>query len=113
MGKRTDWRKRGLFKGDNMKNYIVKFDDNYADEFDMEGFRLFKAESEDAIKDSLVDERVTFPCERYFGTNEAMDYDSKEQYFNAISIVEISEEEFNIISKYFPRGFGTFLTLDY
>ncbi len=109
-----------------MKYYLVTESGNYADEFDIEGFALFKAESEQALKDNLwksissnheVEERendyeeddkhLAWPMEFYFGTNEAITYNSKEEIFQELVISEITKSQYNIIKDLLGTRFST------
>lgn len=93
-----------------MKNFLVKEDGNWADEFDLAGFKILKKESLSKVKESLIDGRE-FPCEIYFGTNEAQEYSSKKEFFADLTIKEITEEEYRLLKKLFPGcdsyAFGT------
>ena len=109
-----------------MKYYLVTESGNYADEFDIEGFALFKAESEDELKSSLWksisenhevedreneyeegDKHLAGPMEFYFGTNEAVTYNSKEEIFEELGVSEITEAEYNTIKCLLGTRFGT------
>lgn len=103
-----------------MKYFLVKEDANWADEFDLQGFKVFESDSEDSLKSELLSEFVAdrcdddedpFPTECYFGTNEAVVVESEEDFFNALTFVEISNDEYNCLIKLFPRchdwAFGT------
>jgi hypothetical protein len=92
-----------------MKKYLVKESSDWADEFDIEGFKIIEAESEEKVEEKLIDGRK-FPCELYFGTNEAQEYETKEELLNDVEIVEISEEEVKVFEKFFGNlrnAFGT------
>lgn len=92
-----------------MKKYIVIESANYADEFDIEGFKIMEAESVEEIENTLLGDTV-FPCELYFGTNECQEYENKEDFLDAVSITEIPEEDIKILEKYFGNltyAFGT------
>lgn len=89
---------------------LVKFKDNYADEFDVEGFRLFTDDSWRAFLDQLPQ----YPDETYFGTNEYIEYSTKASYLKTLEVLEISEKEYKILLKLFgtdiiPYGYGMFL----
>ena len=96
-----------------MKYFIATESGNYADEFDLEKMQLVKAKSrEEALErvfaDALADdEEEEWPKEFYFGTNEAVEYDSKEELFEAISLQELTKQEYDTIEKYLGTSFGT------
>jgi hypothetical protein len=77
-----------------MKYYLVKYEDNYADEFDIQGFRIFTEVELKAFK-TLV-KTAKYPQEVYFGTNESISYDSFTDY---------TEEEASLLTKLF--GYDT------
>lgn len=93
-----------------MKHFLVKESGNWADEFDLAGFMIFKKESLSDLKKSLIDGRE-FPCEIYFGTNEAQEYSNEKEFFADLTIKEITEEEYKFLKKLFPGcdsyAFGT------
>ena len=95
-----------------MKYFIVFFSADYADEFDIQGFRVEKAESKKSILDSLVHPKTKFPYERYFGTNEAIEYNDKKDFLSNFDIKEIKEEEYKVISKVICNEYCEFQTLE-
>ncbi len=71
--------------------YFVHFDDNYVDEFDISGFRVFTDPEYMAWMNDL--QKKQFPIEYYFGTNESVEYKTLENYKNHLTLQDISEEE--------------------
>lgn len=95
-----------------MKYYIVKENSNYADEFDIEGFKLCQATSIDQVKQDILEQYadedgIDYPLELYFGSNESQSYNSEEELFNDLIIQEISEIEYNSIIKILGKSYGT------
>lgn len=90
--------------------YIVYFDDNYSDEFDIGGFKVFNFEQYSKWQNCL--EKKMFPMEYYFGTNEEVYFKSLEDYRNHLSVVSISKQEYETMLKLFPclieGSYGTF-----
>jgi hypothetical protein len=86
-----------------MKYYLVKYEDNYADEFDIQGFRIFTEVELKAFK-TLV-KTAKYPQEVYFGTNESISYDSFTDYMSRLDIEEVTEEEASLLTKLF--GYDT------
>lgn len=91
---------------------LVKFQCDYADEFDVYGIRLFSRESWDncveEVRKSFEDE----PGEKevYFGTNEACTFSNFDEWFRAIEILELTDDETAMFKRLFPLGsFGNFL----
>ena len=95
-----------------MKYFIVKQQCDYADEFYTNGLQLFEAESRQKLIKDLVPEDIKFPTEKWFGTNEAIEFYTKEDYLNSLKITEITEEEYKITQKVVGIIFGTFFNLE-
>ena len=97
-----------------MKYYLLKYDDNYADEFDISGFRVYDEPGYDSFKERV--KSAKYPQERYFGTNEFVEFDSAKDYLKRIDISEISEIEAKVLMKLFSYGdyaqYGEFLEPD-
>lgn len=92
---------------------LVKFNDNYADEFDVDGFRLYTKENWIKIE-ALISAhfKENGEWEFYFGTNEGIEYYDLETLVSTLVISEVSEEEVKTLIKLFPRcesyGYGIF-----
>jgi len=97
-------------KMENKKYYLVEQETNYADEFDLEGFWIQEAESEEKLKKELVQnligERGDFPMEIYFGSNEAVEFENENDYISTLKISEITKEEYDVVVKLFGGAFG-------
>lgn len=103
---------------------LIDWDIDYADEFDVVGFiactdkqyeKMYQ-DSLDAFKEreeSYEDKSSAFPIEIYFGTNEAITFESQEDYFNSFQVESISDEELKVLQKIFggsldnPVYYGT------
>jgi hypothetical protein len=96
---------------------LVKFDDNWADEMDVSGFKIFnnldawnKALSEFKSEKEIEEDDQYF--EICFGTNEWIEYDSFGDFLKNFEIVEISKDTAEIIDGLFPEadsyGYGHF-----
>jgi hypothetical protein len=107
-----------------MKYYLVTESGNYADEFNLEAMRLFEAESEKDLQNKILenlsdqiedsegeyseeDKHLAWPMEFYFGTNEAITYNSKEAILEDLTITEVSLEDYKVIEKLLGTSFGT------
>lgn len=114
------------------KKLLVRFDSNYADEFDVEGF-TFMTETEwekhkvDAAKcfeefEKLPQDKygrrlgkyggATDGIEVYFGTNEQMIYETLDSYLSSFKVSEVSEEEAAVITKFFGTRGGHICMID-
>lgn len=86
---------------------LVRFDDNYADEFDMNGFKAMalddwqklETEVEKSMKDGL---RV----EVFFGSNEEFIYNSYSDWRSTFEITPLTEDEYKFLEKTFNLEFG-------
>ena len=100
------------------KNVLVKIDSNWADEFDVSGWKLF---SKEEWEKSLLDAKAFFEKNRgrrnelelSFGTNEALTFDSFEEYTAAYTAEELTPKELSVLLKYWPgEECGTFVYFD-
>lgn len=90
---------------------LAKFDKDWADEFSMSGHELFT----DAEWNEFVTnvEAHKYPRELYFGTNEYYDFESAQDFYEAIEIQEISQADGETLQRlglarsgYFPSRLG-------
>jgi hypothetical protein len=66
-----------------MKKVLIKFNDNYADEFDVSGFKVMTYDDWVEIeKDLLKSEYLKGPFETYFGSNEALLFNNAEDFLS-------------------------------
>ena len=101
------------------KGYVlVKYYDQWADEFDIHGFFVTTEKEWNKILDDL-DKKTSYPQERYFGTNEFVEFASFEDFYNRLTVKSISEDEFITLGRLFAIGqttkeggftYGTFIT---
>ena len=122
----------------NDKMLLIKFSNNYADEFDVEGFMVWpetKWEKHKAAAARFFAKRNTKPLpergdpnyrrwrdERevrvFFGTNEEIIYAGLKDYLGSFKIHELSEPEAATFTKFFGKryvvkiGFGMLPILD-
>lgn len=93
------------------KQYLVKFEDNWADEFDVQGFQIMNQEELDSYFNAIDNYGYFMPGEReifYFGTNQSLGWDSKEDFLSCLTITEISEEQANTIKELLSTNYGIF-----
>jgi hypothetical protein len=101
------------------KKLLIKFDSNYADEFDVEGFTIMNESEWEKHKADVTaffkkrDETVApnrwghrDGVEVYFGTNEQMIYETLDCYLRSFTATEVSDEEIAVLQKHFSRGGG-------
>jgi NurA-like 5'-3' nuclease len=99
---------------------LVKFDDNWADEMDVSGFKLFDnldawnaAIAEFKEEKEIVDGEDSGYFEVCFGTNEYIEYETVEEFLVQFDITEISDAAADVIETLFPEaklsyGYGHF-----
>ena len=98
--------------GPTIHNYfLVKFEDNYADEFDVYGFRIMN-EKELMKFTNDIRKLKKFPLEIYFGTNEALIFESQKDCMAGFKMLPITKDEMSSLKKLFPNaekwGYGFF-----
>lgn len=94
-----------------MKYILIKYEDDYCDEFDVKGFSAicFKSELEyieyvkylERIRTEIVEE-----ISLCFGTNEVIYYENGEEFLETLSIEEITEAQYNVISQLKLTSYG-------
>ena len=78
---------------------LLKFEMDYADEFDVYGFRVVTDQEWD--KFLKVIECLSFPLEAYFGTNEQVVFENKEEILQAFKMEKISLDDEKVLTKLF------------
>jgi len=110
---------------------LVKFDSNYADEFDVEGFTIMSEteweEHKAKVSAFFKKREQNFSFERgrgrrpyddgvevYFGTNEQIIYETLDCYLRSFKVQKISDEEIEVLKKFFGKEvkFGMMCMLD-
>jgi len=89
--------------------YLVIYADNWADEMDVEGSRIFESKTEldkyfDEFKKQIEDEGYSFGI----GTNEEIEYDTFSDFERAFSIHPITDEEIKVLEKFGFESSGQF-----
>jgi hypothetical protein len=82
-----------------MKNFLVKFDGNWADEFDTNGFQLMS--EKEWVKLFYSIKNTNYPLEIYFGSNEFWTFERPEDILDNLTLRVVTKEEAKIIDKYF------------
>lgn len=80
---------------------LVKYNDNYSDEFDISGFKLYT--KEEWVKFAL-NARILFECkvvEYYFGSNEAISYEhGVDNFLTRFTLLDITEEMYTWLNTF-------------
>ena len=87
---------------------LIKLDTNWADEFDVQGFFTTTRKEWDK---HLASAKKYFDTheeelELYFGTNEALTFESYEEYESAYSATELSDEQFALLKTLFGVSYS-------
>lgn len=96
----------------NEQQILVKFTEDYADEFDISGFRVM---TETKWNSHIADVRLTakWPQSKYFGSNEGIEWASFDDYLRAFKVVPITPEQAEFLDSAFSvSDRGNFLQLD-
>ena len=83
---------------------LIKWDSNWADEMDIEGFIITDKESANSFKKQLKDYVSSF--EVCVGTNEDIEYGSGEELLSELKFKTITEDEAKVIQKFFGESGG-------
>jgi hypothetical protein len=95
--------------GDQKMYYLVKFNKDWADEFNVYGFNIFKQEEWDLLAKEMKRRKKDQAGTWYFGTNEGWDDDTIGDFYDALTPILITEEEKELFIKLFGREeFGIF-----
>lgn len=89
--------------------YLIKYADDYIDEFDVSGFVTLTSEEMnefDAALNRLEKIMKVHDFTFYFGTNEEMVYEDFEYFLEAISVSVISQKEGTFLLKQFDKKYG-------
>jgi len=104
-----------------MKKLLVKFDSNWADEMDVDGFQVItEVEFEDYknVVGKAFKQAGKSGWSFSIGTNEEIEFESERDFFRCIEVTEISDEEYETFKKYFTKydkeiSYGFFPDVDY
>lgn len=86
--------------------YLVKYEYDYADEFDVYGFELLDQDGIDKLNNRI--ENLTYPYESYFGTNEALLLENIEEIKYGLKIIKITYNDYISLEKLFGTRYGSF-----
>jgi hypothetical protein len=90
--------------------YLIRYADNYEDEFEVSGFVVLTSKEMNDFDTALnVLETIMESTELsfYFGTNEEMVYDDFKFFLEAISVSVLSKSEGAFMLKQFGKSYGT------
>jgi hypothetical protein len=93
-----------------MKKLLVKFDSNWADEMDIDGFMVMTQDEWDQYKahtkkffEQLGERSWSFGI----GTNEEIEYESHDEFIRELKVEEITDVEYESLAHLFKYYDGT------
>lgn len=90
-----------------MSYKLIKFNGDWADEFNLYGFSIMTAVAWDEIERELTNADQSIEIEDvYFGTNEAMNWNCTADFLQDLEVISISEKEAEILKRLFGHCFG-------
>jgi hypothetical protein len=92
---RTETTTPLLFEG--VDYVLVKYADNYADEFDVDGFRIFTVQEWETWQNRVPMKRI----HAGFGTNEACEYRNKKDFLECFTVTSLSAEQAKMMFEVF------------
>jgi len=98
------------------KFYLVRFTEDYADEFDVSGMKVYTEEEFKVFTDGLklIEKREDDrEIEIYFGTNEYLYFYTKYDFLGIFKAEEISEQEYKTLVRLGLKEFGHGSVFDY
>lgn len=85
-------------------NYLIRFQDNYADEFDVTGFAVVDQELWSCLQAEAKEHFSKYSqFDYYFGGNDCLEYKSYSEWESAFKIVETIDDE---KSRWLIKAFG-------
>ena len=87
------------------KYYLVKYTDNYADEFDVYGLALL-TDTDRKYFNNL--EQEDLPITHYIGTNEEITYEHLNKLLRCYTWIEITELEYKLLDRLIGSDYGRF-----
>lgn len=84
-----------------MAKILIKISEDWADEFQAEGF----AYCDSALWDLLIgQEKIYFKTEVYFGTNEFLEFRDYDEYKSVFKITKLTRGQYNMLKNLFPEA---------
>lgn len=75
-----------------MQRYLIKFESDYADEFDVHGIMLCTEDELINMKMRVKSHDFQKQSDFYFGTNEALEFASYEQWEEDIEVTKVTDD---------------------
>jgi hypothetical protein len=92
----------------------LRFDDNYADEFDVVGLKIVERKWWEKYRERVRDEFQKLPRDGYyFGTNEYLEWSNAEDYLSCITQLDITQAQIITLRTILGDEFGIFPVLEF
>lgn len=91
-----------------MTKKLIILRNNWADEFDIEGFAVMDAEDWDAVVEGIPDKGG----EACIGTNQFKTYKSKQEFLDSCKVFDLMDKEVAMLKGLFGRTLFTFGMFD-
>jgi len=97
--------------------YLIKFQSDYADEFDVYGFQIMNEKDYKRFQNTLKEYEKYLninenSLEYYFGTNESITWESFDDLIKSITISGISAEKTDFLIEQFGDSWGASIPTD-
>ena len=87
-----------------MEYVLIKFEKDYADEFDVHGIMVLPL---DEWKKQLeLFEKAEYPFTKGFGTNEELEFNTFKDVKKAFTVSQINEQEYEVFKKFFGNTYS-------
>lgn len=93
-----------------MARYLVTFNDNHGDEFDVNGFTIMTDREVDEFEE--LASSITWEFVFYANT-ESLNFSNGEDFLSRIEYKEIDKDQYAVLEKIFGGEFGTFISTEY
>ena len=80
---------------------LIKFQADWADEFDVYGFKVVTDIEWEQIQEAI--QKIEYPREYGFGTNEQILFESSDEFMRALKVVDVTDDEVEVLQKCFPK----------
>jgi len=97
------WKKEDI-SPDKEQYYLMKFECDYSDEFDVYGISIINLKEMNEIYEGI--EKAKYPKECYFGSNEMLMFENGIDAKRSFTFEALTDNEYQVLKKMFPKEFG-------
>jgi hypothetical protein len=88
---------------------IVFFEDNWADEMDINGFCVMSKKEYDKMIDEINGINFENELEVYIGTNESIEYTDAQSVLRCLKTKPVTKEEYDVLKKFFKQSYSKYI----